>query len=386
METEIRIVNTKKDFKTFVQLFYDLYRDCPQAVPYLYSDEVNTLSKDKNPAFEFCEAEYFLAYQGDKVVGRVAGIINRRANEYWKRSVVRFGWFDFIDDLDVSKALLDAVIKWGKEKGMTELAGPLGFQDMDREGMLVDGFEHLSTMYINYNYPYYSKHIEAMGGLRKDNDYIELGINIPSQTPEKMLKITEMIGKRYHLEMRKFTRKEFVQGGRGRELFGILNTTYKDLYGFSQLSEQQIDKLINDYIRLANPNLITCVVDASDNDKMVGFGVSFPSFSEALQKTRDGRLLPFGWWPMLKVLKWNTTDVLDLLIMAVLPEYRVKGANAIIFTDLIKWATHYKFKYAVTCPHMETNKAVLGQWDYFDSEILRRQTAGILAIFDLILC
>ena len=261
METEIRIVNTKKDFKTFVQLFYDLYRDCPQAVPYLYSDEVNTLSKDKNPAFEFCEAEYFLAYQGDKVVGRVAAIINRRANEYWKRSVVRFGWFDFIDDLDVSKALLDAVIKWGKEKGMNELAGPLGFQDMDREGMLVDGFEHLSTMYINYNYPYYSKHIEAMGGLRKDNDYIELGINIPSQTPEKMLKITEMIGKRYHLEMRKFTRKEFVQGGRGRELFGILNTTYKDLYGFSQLSEQQIDKLINDYIRLANPNLITCVVD-----------------------------------------------------------------------------------------------------------------------------
>ena len=372
METEIRIVNTKKDFKTFVQLFYDLYRDCPQAVPYLYSDEVNTLSKDKNPAFEFCEAEYFLAYQGDKVVGRVAGIINRRANEYWKRSVVRFGWFDFIDDLDVSKALLDAVIKWGKEKGMTELAGPLGFQDMDREGMLVDGFEHLSTMYINYNYPYYSKHIEAMGGLRKDNDYIELGINIPSQTPEKMLKITEMIGKRYHLEMRKFTRKEFVQGGRGRELFGILNTTYKDLYGFSQLSEQQIDKLINDYIRLANPNLITCVVDTSDNDKMVGFGVSFPSFSEALQKTRDGRLLPFGWWPMLKVLKWNTTDVLDLLIMAVLPEYRVKGANAIIITDLIKWATHYKFKYAVTCPHMETNKAVLGQWDYFDREILRR--------------
>lgn len=372
METEIRIVNTKKDFKAFVQLFYDLYRDCPQAVPYLYSDEVNTLSKDKNPAFEFCEAEYFLAYQGDKVVGRVAAIINRRANEYWKRSVVRFGWFDFIDDLDVSKALLDAVIKWGKEKGMTELAGPLGFQDMDREGMLVDGFEHLSTMYINYNYPYYSKHIEAMGGLRKDNDYIELGINIPSQTPEKMLKITEMIGKRYHLEMRKFTRKEFVQGGRGRELFGILNTTYKDLYGFSQLSEQQIDKLINDYIRLANPNLITCVVDTSDNDKMVGFGVSFPSFSEALKKTRDGRLLPFGWWPMLKVLKWNTTDVLDLLIMAVLPEYRVKGANAIIITDLIKWATHYKFKYAVTCPHMETNKAVLGQWDYFDSEILRR--------------
>lgn len=372
METEIRIVNTKKDFKTFIQLFYDLYRDCPQAVPYLYSDEVNTLSKDKNPAFEFCEAEYFLAYQGDKVVGRVAGIINRRANEYWKRSVVRFGWFDFIDDLDVSKALLDAVIKWGKEKGMTELAGPLGFQDMDREGMLIDGFEHLSTMYINYNYPYYSKHIEAMGGLKKDNDYIELGINIPSQTPEKMLKITEMIGKRYHLEMRKFTRKEFVQGGRGRELFGILNTTYKDLYGFSQLSEQQIDKLINDYIRLANPNLITCVVDTSDNDKMVGFGVSFPSFSEALQKTRDGRLLPFGWWPMLKVLKWNTTDVLDLLIMAVLPEYRVKGANAIIFTDLIKWATHYNFKYAVTCPHMETNKAVLGQWDYFDSKILRR--------------
>lgn len=372
MKTEIKPVTSQNDLKVFIQLFYDLYRDCPNAVPYLYNDEVSTLSKDKNPAFAFCEAAYFLAYQGEKVVGRIAGIINHRANEYWKRKIVRFGWFDFIDDTDVSRSLLNAVEKWGKDKGMTETAGPFGFEDMDREGMLVSGFDTISTMYINYNYPYYPQHMEAMGNFRKDNDYVEYGIQVPGQAPERMLKIAEMIGKRYNLQVRKFTRDELIKGGRGQELFNILNITYKDLYGFSQLSASQIDKLVNDYIRYADLNLVTCVVDANDNDKMVGFGVSFPSFSEALRKTHDGRLLPFGWWPLLKVLKWHNTDIVDLLLIGVLPEYRSKGANALIFTDLIDWYRRYHFKLAVTGPQMESNKAVLNQWQYFDASEIRR--------------
>ena len=372
MNTEIKPVITANDLKVFIQLFYNLYRNSPYATPYLYMDEVKTLSKDKNPAFDFCEAAYFLAYQQGKPVGRIAAIINRRANEYWKRNTVRFGWFDFIDDPDVSQSLLKAVEEWGKNKGMTEMAGPLGFEDMDREGMLVSGFETLSTMYVNYNYPYYPQHIEAMGGCKKDNDYVEYEIKIPEKAPERMLTTAEMIGKRYHLEVRKFSREELTKGGRGHELFNILNITYKDLYGFSQLSSSQIDKLVNDYIRLADLNLVTCIVDTSQNNKMVGFGVSFPSFSKALKKTRDGRLLPFGWWPLLKVLKWHNTDVVDLLLIGVLPEYRPKGANILIITDLISWYRRYHFKVAVTGPQMETNKKVLSQWQYFDAGEIRR--------------
>ena len=368
---EIIKVETKAQLKAFVDFYYDLYRDCPYAVPYLFSEEMNTLRKDRNPAFAFCEAEYFLAYKDGKVAGRIAAIINFHANEHWKRQMVRFGWFDFVDDTDVSAALIEAAEEWGKAKGMTEIAGPLGFEDMDREGMLVDGFNELSTMYINYNYDYYPKHLERIGGFEKDNDYVEYNVKVPETTPEKFSKIARLIGKRYGLAVRKFDFKDYKEG-RGRELFGILNTTYNNLYGYSHLSDDQIDRLINNYIKIADLNLVSCVVDTTKNDKMVGFGVSFPSFSKALQKTHDGRLLPFGWWSLLKVLKWHKTPVVDLLLIGVLPEYRVKGANALIFNDLIGWYRRYGFKYAQTGPQMETNKGVLSQWQYLDAECNRR--------------
>lgn len=368
----IEKVETKAQLNAFVNFFYDLYRDCPCAVPYLYTAETYTLRKDKNPAFAFCEAEYFLARKNGKVVGRVAAIINYRANEHWHRQMVRFGWFDFIDDITVSTALLKAVEQWGKEKNMTEIAGPFGFEDMDREGMLVDGFDELSTMYINYNYPYYPQHIERIGGFRKDNDYVEFSVKVPEVTPPKFARTAALIEKRYGLQVRKYNYHDMKQGGHGRELFGVLNATYQDLYGYSQLSQDQVDRLVDEYIKLADLNLVTCVVDTNKNDMMVGFGVSFPSFSEALRKTRDGRLLPFGWWQILKVLKWHRTPVVDLLLIGVLPEYRVKGANALIFNDLIDWYRRYGFEYAVTGPQMETNKGVLSQWQYLDSKQIRR--------------
>lgn len=369
---EIIKVETKCQLKAFINFFYDLYRDCPYAVPYLFTDEVNTLRKDRNPAFAFCEADYFLAYKDGKVVGRIAAIINKRANEHWKRKMVRFGWFDFVDDVEVSTALLDTAKQWGKERGMTEIAGPLGFEDMDREGMLVDGFYELSTMYVNYNYDYYPKHIERYGGFEKDNDYVEYKIKVPDVTPAKFSKISELVSKRYGLAVRKFNFHDMKDHGRGHELFDILNETYKNLYGYSQLSTDQIDRLIDEYIKIADLNLISCVVDTTKDDKMVGFGVSFPSFSEALQKTNDGRLLPFGWWKLLKVLKWHKTPAVDLLLIGVLPEYRAKGANALIFNDLISWYRRYGFQYAQTGPQMETNKGVLSQWQYLDSECNRR--------------
>lgn len=364
-------VTTSKQRKAFVDFFYDLYRDSPYAVPYLYLAEKLTLKPGSNHAFEFCEAQCFLAYNDGKVVGRVAAIINHRANDYWKREMARFGWFDFVDDPKVSEALLLAVEKWGKGKGMTEIAGPFGFEDMDREGMLVDGFDELSSMYINYNYPYYPKHMDRLG-YRKDNDYVEYRIKVPEVTPEKFARTAKLIKTRYHLEERKFSHREMTKGGRARELFNILNITYGNLYGYSQLSTEQIDTITNNYIKLADLNLVTCVVDTEKDDKMVGFGVSFPSFSEALRHTRNGHLLPFGWWHLLKVMKWHKTPTVDLLLIGVLPEYRVKGANAIIFNDLISWYRRYGFKYAVTGPQMETNKGVLSQWQYLESEEIRR--------------
>lgn len=372
MSIEIKKVETKTQLKVFVDFFNDLYHDCPYAVPYLFTDEMNTLHKDRNPAFAFCEADYFLAYKNGKVVGRIAAMINKRANEHWKRKTVRFGWFDFIDNYEVSSALLDTVKKWGAKRGMTEIAGPFGFEDMDREGMLVEGFNELSTMYVNYNYDYYPHHIQHYGGFTKDNDYVEYKIKVPEVTPKKFSKIAELVGKRYGLEVRKFNRHNMIEEGRGKELFHILNETYKDLYGYSQLSDDQIGRIIDEYIKIADLNLISCVIDTKQKDKMIGFGVSIPSFSEALRKTNRGRLLPFGWWHLMKALKWHKTTVVDLLLIGVLPEYRVKGANALIFNDLIEWYRRYGFEYAQTGPQMETNKGVLSQWQYLDAKCNKR--------------
>ena len=366
---EICKVSTRRELKQFVQFYYDLYRDSSQAVPYLFFDEMATLRRDKNPSFECCEADYFMAYKDGKMAGRVAAIINRRANEQWKVNQVRFGWFDFIDDIEVSTALLGAVEQWGRERGMTEMAGPLGFIDTDREGMLVEGFDELSTMYVNYNYPYYAEHIGRIGGFQKDNDYVEYKVKIPKDDNYKFHRVAEMVKQRYGLRIHKFTRSELISGGYGHEVFRLLNATYKDLYGFSQLSSQQIDKLVNDYIKIADLNLVVAVMDG---DRMVGFGITFPSFSRALQKTRDGRLFPFGWWHILQILKRHKTDTVDLLLIGVLPEYRSKGANALIFDELIHQFQLYGFKWADAMPQMESNEAVRSQWQYLDSRIHRR--------------
>ena len=366
---EIKQVTNRKELKQFVQFYYDLYRGNNCAVPYLFFDEMTTLRKDKNPSFECCEAEYFMAFRDGKMVGRVAAIINRRANERWNCHQVRFGWFDFIDDTAVSTALLQAVEQWGRSKGMNEIAGPLGFIDTDREGMLVEGFDQLSTMYVNYNHPYYPRHMEQLQGFNKANDWVEMKVKVPDEVPAKFAKITEMVSKRYGLRVHKFTRNELIKEGWGRKTFDLLNATYKDLYGFSQLSDRQIDKLVNEYIQIADLNLVTAVMDG---DKMVGFGITFPSFSEAMQKTRDGRFLPFGWWHLLKVLKWHKTPLVDLLLIGVLPEYRAKGANALIFDDLIRWFQRYHFEYAITGPQMESNEGVLSQWQYLEATPYRR--------------
>lgn len=366
---EIRKVGNQKELRQFVKFYYSLYRDNEQAVPYLFFDEMDTLRHDKNPSFECCEAEYFMAFRDGQMVGRVAAIINHRANERWGVRQVRFGWFDFIDDIEVSRALLKTVEDWGRQRGMNQMAGPMGFIDTDREGMLVEGFDELSTMYVNYNYAYYPQHMERLGGFCKDNDYMEYQVKVPEVVPDKFAKIADMIGHRYGLRVRKFSRRDLVQGGWGRRIFEMVNETYNHLYGYSHLSERQIDKLVGDYIKIADTNLITGVMDG---DKMIGFGITFPSFSRALQKTRDGSLWPMGWWQLLRILKWHKTDTVDLLLIGVLPEYRQKGANAIIFNDLIQQFQRYGFRYAEAMPQMEANEAVRSQWQYLESRQHRR--------------
>ena len=360
---EIKKVENKKDLKTFIDFHYDLYEGNEYDVPNLFSDEMNTLRQDKNAAFEFCEAEYYLAYKDGKLAGRVAAIINHKANSKWGKKSVRFGWIDFIDDREVSKALLDAVEKYGREKGMEDVVGPLGFTDMDPEGMLVWGFDQLGTMPTIYNYAYYPEHIEALEGFEVDNKYVEFKIMVPDEVPEKYAKIAMMIEKRYNLHVRKLTKKDIFQGGMGQKIFDLINDTYKDLYGYSELSQKQIDQLIKSYLGFLDFNLITCIEDWTDGEhKLIGVGITMPSLAHALRKCRRGRLLPFGWFHVLRAIKMHKTNIVDLLLIGILPEYRAKGANALLFADLIPWYQKYGIEWGETQVELETNAGVQGQW------------------------
>ena len=370
---QIKRVETKKDLKAFIEFHYDLYEGDPYDAPNLYSDELNTLSRDKNAAFDFCEAEYFLALKEGKVVGRVAAIINHKANEKWEKKDVRFGWIDFIDDIEVSNALLKAVEDYGKEKGMTSIVGPLGFTDMDPEGMLTWGFDQLGTMATIYNYDYYPKHMEKLGGWEKDNDYVEYRLDVPETAPEKYTKIAEMVEKRYNLHARKLTKKEIFEGGYGKKLFDLINVTYSHLYGFSELSERQIDQYVKMYFPLADLDLITVVEDGNKDNQLVGLAITIPSLTRALQKCHHGRLFPFGWWHLLRAIKFHKTEVVDLLLIGVLPEYRSKGANSLVFADLIPRYVKYGFKWGETHVEMETNESVQSQWGPLDPTMHKKR-------------
>lgn len=363
---QIKRVETKKDLKRFIEFHYDLYKGNPYDVPNLYSDEVNTLSKNKNAAFDFCEAEYYLALKEGKIVGRVAAIINHKANEKWKKKDVRFGWIDFIDDIEVSRALFKAVEEYGRKKGMNDIVGPLGFTDMDPEGMLTWGFDKLGTMATIYNYEYYPQHMEKLGGWEKDNDYVEYYLVVPEKSPEKYTKIAEMVEKRYNLHVRKLTKKDIFQGGYGKKLFDLINLTYSDLYGFSELTDRQIDQYVKMYFPLADLDLVTVIEDGNKDNQLAGLGITIPSLSHALQKCRRGRLFPFGWWHLLRAIKFHKTDGVDLLLMGFLPEYRSKGANALLFADLIPRYVNYGFKWGETQVEMESNEGVQSQWGPLD--------------------
>ena len=371
MTVRIEQVTTKKDLKRFIRFNYEFYKTCPYSVPDLYDDMLNTFSPKKNAAFEFCQAALFLAYseQGD-IVGRVAAIINRRANETWQKKAVRFGWIDFVDDIDVSRALIDTVKTWGREHGMTEIEGPLGFTDLDAEGMLIEGFDQLSTMATIYNYPYYPRHMEQLG-MEKSADWVEMKIYVPDEIPEKHKRISDIIARKYNLHVRKLTSKrEVLRSGLAHDIFRLINDAYAPLFNFSRMTERQIDQYVRMYVPVLDLRMVSIV--ENEQNEIVAVGISMASLSEALQKAK-GRLLPFGWFHLLKALFWKRPKMLDLLLVGVRPDYQNKGVNALLFTDLIPVYQQLGFEYAESNPELELNEKVQNQWQYFKTEQHKRR-------------
>ena len=369
MSVLIRPVTTKKEMKQFICFNYEIYKGSPYAVPDLYSDVRDTLDPSKNAAYEFCEAQPFIALRDEKVVGRIVAIINHKANTVWEKKCVRFGWVDFIDDKEVVDALFATVEEWGRERGMDEIQGPLGFTDFDPEGMLVEGFDRIGTMATIYNYPYYPAHMERMG-YEKDVDWVEYLLNAPTELPKKHARITRIVKERLGLRVIKYTSHKKLASERGNAIFELLNEAYCHLYGYSALSPKQIQQYINSYLPLLDLRLVPIIVDKDDN--LIGFGVVLPSLAQAFQKAK-GFLFPFGWWHLLKALKWNNTKTSEMLLIAVKPEYQGKGAVALIFEDIIPVHYGLGFKYSESNPELESNAKVQAQWDYFEKEQHKRR-------------
>ena len=369
MSIEIRqITPTRSELKKFVQFQIDLYEGNAFFVPPLISDDVNTLDPQKNPAFDFTDAAYFMAYRDGKPVGRIVGTINRQVNEKLGEADARFGWIDFTDDAEVCRLLLKSVEDWARSKGMKKVVGPLGVSDLDYEGTLIEGFDELSTMATIYNYPYYGPHIEA-AGYEKESDWVEFLMEVPAEMPERYNRVAEIVKNKLGLRVVKFNNRKKIKDAYGRAIFELVNESYKDLYQYSPLTDRQIDHYIDLYLGLLNLDLVCLIVDKEDT--LVGIGIALPSMSRALQKSK-GKMFPFGWYHLLKGLK-GKNDRVDLLLVAIRPDLQSKGANALIFQDLIPQFQKYGYKYAESNPEMESNDKVQNQWTIFNPRQHKRR-------------
>lgn len=373
MAVTIRQVLDRKSLKEFVDFPNKLYKGNKYFVPKLFFDEMNTLDSEKNPAFKFCEVALYLAYKDDKIVGRVAAIINNKANERWGHKEVRYGWLDFIDDKEVSAALIESVSEFGKRYGMEQIVGPLGFTDLDAEGMLVEGFDKMNTLFLLYNHPYYMEHFEAMG-FTKQVDWLEYYITIPDKVPEKIEKVALIATERYGLKVKKLSRKEIKRGGYGHKIFDLVNQTYGKLYNFTILPENVINNYVDTYLSLIDLSFVTLVEDNDGN--IVAFGISMPSIVRALQKS-GGKLFPFGWFHLLKSLFFKREENVELMLVGVLPEYRTQGALALIFNDLIPRYIKAGFKYGESNAELESNTPMISSWTSFETtQVKRRRVYG----------
>ncbi|MCF0213090.1 MAG: N-acetyltransferase [Muribaculaceae bacterium] len=369
MAVEIRAIEpTKSNLRKFVKFGISLYKDNPYYVPPLIFDDVNTLLPSKNPAFEHCEAQSFMAYRDGKPVGRITALVNHLLNERTGKKEARFGFLELIDDEEVADALFKAAEDWARSKGMTEIIGPMGFTDMDHEAMLVEGFEEMGTMATIYNHPYYPEHVERLGYV-KDADWIEFRMPVPDKLPDKMARVADMVQRRFGLRFIKYTSSKKIKEDYGVALFELINEAYADLYGYSPLTPRQIQYYIDMYLGIIRLEYVSVIVDK--DDKLVGVGISMPSLTKALQKSK-GRLFPFGWYHLLRAIK-GKNDVVDLMLVAVKPEYQNKGVNALLFADLLPLYIKNGVKFAESNLELEDNTNVQSQWQYFERRQHRRR-------------
>ncbi len=356
---ELKKVVTKKDLKRFIAFQNQLYKGNKFFCPQMQMDEMKTLSRDKNPAFDFCEAEYWLAFRGNEIVGRIAGIINHKANERWNEKLVRFGWIDFVDDHEVSQKLIETVLEWGRSKGMNGIHGPLGFSDMDNEGMLIKGFDELATLASIYNYPYYVEHMEKLG-FTKAADWVQYEFEIPPVIPEKVDRLSALVQEKYKLRILKAkTAKDLLPYA--PKMFQTLNDAFGELYGYTALTRKQVDVYIKAYFGFVRPEFISFVLD--EHDDVVGFGVSLPSLTKALQKC-NGKLFPFGFIYLLRAMKKN--DTIDMYLNGVRPDYQSKGVNALYYNEMHRAYIKFGIKKAITNPQLEDNAKALTIWKNFN--------------------
>lgn len=376
MSIKIKQITTKLGLYKFVKFGNDFYKNCEFFCPHLILDDMATFNTKKNPAFDVCEHILFMAYKDGKAVGRIAGLINHQANQKWGVKHVRFGWMDFIDDLEVSRALLDAVAQWGKSKGMETLNGPVGFTDFDLQGLLIEGHDHLAPMASLYNYPYYERHMDEYG-LTKENDWIEMQIYPPAEIPERFGRMAKIVQDRSHVRVDKVKNCKELVKKYGTSYMDVIDIAYQKLYNFQPLTQRQKQHYMDMFFPLLNFDFVTVVVN--EQDEVVGVGVGMPDISKALRKCK-GKLFPFGWWHILKALKSKTYEAFDLLIIAVRPDYQDKGLNAVIIADQFPYFVQYGIKRVETTAIMETNFKNLAHWEVFPHKYHKRRRAYIKTI------
>ena len=370
MEIIIQEVSKKRDLKKFISFPYKLYAGNKYWIPLLISEEMSILRKDKNPAFEFCKAKYWLAFKDGKVVGRIACIINSRYIEKWKNKYARFGWVDFIDDKNVSKALFDKMEMWAKENGMEAVHGPLGFTDLDHEGMLIEGFDELGTIATIYNYPYYPEHLKKCG-YKKDIDWVEFEVKVPDTFPEKIERIAAIVKRKNKLHILDAKKKKDLLPYT-KEIFYVINEAYEPLYGVVPLTEKQIEKYIKQYFGMISPEFVSIILD--EQNKIAAFGITMPSMSKAFQKAK-GKLFPFGFFHIMKALKNN--ERVDMYLVAVRPDLQGKGVNSLLFNEFFKVFVNKNISKAETNPELESNTRVQAQWKFFDRRLHKRRRCYI---------
>ena len=375
-------IGSKRELHDFIRVPYHIYEHCPQYVPDLESSICELFDPQKNPAFEFSHIQPFVAYSlGDDQsaktpVGRIVGIINRKANERWQTCHVRFALIEFVDDEEVSRALVDAVAQWGRSFGMDAIEGPMGITDFDKEGMLVEDFNLTGTMNTIYNPAYYPRHMEALG-FRKAVDWLQVRIQVPQEVPARYARTAQYAREQIGLRVIKLTNSDIIKGGYGKKVFDLLNTAYHSIFGFSELSERQVNDFMDKYLKLIDKKLIPVVVN--DQEEIVGVAITMGCLSHAMQKAK-GRLWPIGWWHLLKAMKWQREDSAEMLLVAVRPDYQGLGVNALFFDDLIPIYNQYGFRWAETGPQLEDNVRELSQWKPLNPEFVKRRRCFIKEI------